>query len=58
MSTHIYRDGDPSLETVEFGAVYRIRAPRFACPVAPFRLALLKGECHEQVIALGAFQDE
>ena len=28
MSTTIYRYEDPTLETVEFGAVYRIRAPR------------------------------
>ena len=27
MSTTIYRTEDPALETVEFGAVYRIRAP-------------------------------
>ena len=28
MSTTIYRSDDPSLETVEFGAVYRIHTPR------------------------------
>ena len=28
MSTTIYRTEDQTLETVEFGAVYRIRAPR------------------------------
>lgn len=28
MSTTVYRTEDPTLETVEFGAVYRIRAPR------------------------------
>lgn len=28
MSITIYRAEDPTLETVEFGAVYRIRAPR------------------------------
>lgn len=28
MGTTIYRNEDPALETVEFGAVYRIRAPR------------------------------
>lgn len=28
----IYRTEDPTLETVEFGAVYRIRAPRTGVP--------------------------
>lgn len=28
MSTTVYRTEDPTLETVELGAVYRIRAPR------------------------------
>lgn len=28
MNTTIYRTEDPDLETVEFGAVYRVRAPR------------------------------
>ena len=32
MSTTIYRTEDPTLETVEFGAVYRIRAPRTDYP--------------------------
>ena len=32
MSTTIYRTEDPTLETVEFGAVYRIRAPRTGEP--------------------------
>lgn len=32
MSTTIYRTEDPALETVEFGAVYRIRAPRTGEP--------------------------
>ena len=28
MATTIYRTEDPTLKTVEFGAIYRIRAPR------------------------------
>ena len=32
MSTTIYRTEDPTLETVESGAVYRIRAPRTGMP--------------------------
>lgn len=32
MSTTIYRTEDPTLETVEFGAIYRIRAPRTGEP--------------------------
>ena len=32
MSNAIYRTEDPTLETVEFGAVYRIRAPRTGEP--------------------------
>lgn len=32
MSDTIYRTEDPTLETVEFGAVYRIRAPRTGEP--------------------------
>ena len=32
MSTTIYRTDDPTLETVEFGAVYRIRPPRTGDP--------------------------
>lgn len=32
MSTTVYRNEDPTLETVEFGAVYRIRAPRTGEP--------------------------
>lgn len=32
MSTTIYRTEDPALETVEHGAVYRIRAPRTGEP--------------------------
>lgn len=32
MSTAIYRTKDPALETIEFGAVYRIRAPRTGEP--------------------------
>ena len=32
MSDTIYRTDDPALETVEFGAVYRIRTPRTGEP--------------------------
>ena len=32
MSSRIYRTGDPTLDTVELGAVYRIRAPRTGEP--------------------------
>lgn len=32
MDTTIYRNEDPTLETVEFGAAYRIRAPRTGEP--------------------------
>lgn len=32
MSTVIYRTEDPVLETIESGAVYRIRAPRTGEP--------------------------
>lgn len=32
MSTTIYRTEDPALETIEFGAVYRIHAPRTGEP--------------------------
>lgn len=39
MSTTIYRNEDPTLETVEFGAVYRIRAPRTGEPWNLYRVA-------------------
>ena len=32
MGTTIYRSEDPALETIEFGAVHRIRAPRTGDP--------------------------
>lgn len=32
MSATIYRTEDPTLETLEFGAIYRIRAPRTGEP--------------------------
>lgn len=32
MSDTIYRTEDPALETIVFGAVYRIRAPRTSEP--------------------------
>lgn len=39
MSRHIYRTEDPTLESVEFGAVYRIRAPRTGEPWALYRVS-------------------
>lgn len=39
MSTAIYRTEDPALETVEFGAVYRIRAPRTGEPWTLYKVA-------------------
>lgn len=38
-TTHIYRTEDPTLETVEFGAVYRIRAPRTGEPWTLYRVS-------------------
>lgn len=32
MSTNIHRTEDPTLETVEFGAIYRVHAPRTGNP--------------------------
>lgn len=37
MTTAIYRTEDPTLESVEFGAVYRIRAPRTGDPWTLYR---------------------
>ena len=37
MSVIIYRADDPTLETAEFGAVYRIRAPRTGEPWALYK---------------------
>lgn len=42
MSTAIYRAEDPTLETVEFGAVYRIRAPRTG---EPWNLYKVSDDC-------------
>ena len=42
MSTTIYRTEDPTLETVEFGAVYRIRAPRTG---EPWNLYKVSDDC-------------
>lgn len=42
MSTTIYRTEDPALETVEFGAIYRIRAPRTG---EPWNLYKVSSEC-------------
>ena len=39
MSTTIYRTEDPDLKTVEFGAVYRIRAPRTGEPWALYKVS-------------------
>lgn len=39
MSTAIYRTEDPTLETVEFGAVYRIRAPRTGEPWTLYKVS-------------------
>lgn len=39
MSTAIYRTEDPTLETVEFGAVYRIHAPRTGEPWTLYKVA-------------------
>lgn len=42
MSGVIYRTEDPTLETVEFGAVYRIRAPRTG---EPWNLYMVSSVC-------------
>lgn len=42
MSTTIYRTEDPTLKTIEFGAVYRIRAPRTGEPWSLYKTA---GDC-------------
>lgn len=42
MNITIYRTEDPTLETVEFGAVYRIRAPRTG---EPWNLYKVSDEC-------------
>jgi hypothetical protein len=42
MSTTIYRTEDQTLETVEFGAVYRIRAPRTG---EPWNLYKVSNDC-------------
>lgn len=39
MRTVIYRTEDPTLETIEFGAVYRIRAPRTCEPWTIYKVA-------------------
>ena len=39
MSTAIYRSEDPALETVEFGAVYRIHAPRTGEPWTLYKVS-------------------
>ena len=42
MSTTIHRSEDPTLETIEFGAVYRIRAPRTG---EPWTLCKVADDC-------------
>lgn len=42
MNTAIYRTEDPALETAEFGAVYRIRAPRTG---EPWTLHKISDDC-------------
>lgn len=39
MNTTIYRTNDPALETIEFGAVYSIHAPRTGEPWALYKIA-------------------
>lgn len=39
MSTAIYRTEDPILETVEFGAVYNICAPRTGAPWTLYKVS-------------------
>lgn len=39
MTTPIYRSEDPTLETIELGAVYRIRAPRTGEPWTLYKVA-------------------
>lgn len=39
MNTAIYRTEDPTLETVEFGAIYRIRAPRTGEPWTLYKVS-------------------
>lgn len=39
MSDTVYRTEDPALETIEFGAVYRIRAPRTGEPWNLYKVA-------------------
>lgn len=42
MSTTIYRTEDPALESIEFGSVYRIHAPRTG---EPWTLYKVSGDC-------------
>ena len=39
MSTTIYRTEDPTLKTVEFGAIYQIRAPRTGEPWTLYKVS-------------------
>lgn len=39
MGTTIYRTEDPALQTIEFGAVYRIRAPRTGEPWTLYKIS-------------------
>lgn len=39
MSTTIYRNEDPALETIEFGIIYRVHAPRTGDPWTLYKVA-------------------
>lgn len=39
MNTNIHRSEDPALETIEYGAVYRIRAPRTGDPWTLYKVS-------------------
>ena len=39
MNTTIYRTEDPTLKTIEFGAVYRIHAPRTSDPWSLYKVS-------------------
>lgn len=43
MTTTIHRTDDPTLETIEFGAVYRISAPRTGEPWALYKTSDVSG---------------
>ena len=43
MNTAIYRTEDPTLETIEFGAIYRIHAPRTGEPWTLYKVSADSG---------------